>query len=810
MAKRSAVKLAALRRSLKPETWERRVAAAQAQVALIEAIERAKQEGGTYQQALSRLAPDMGQSTYRKRRARLRADGLEGLILARPGPAKPKTRTPEVEQAICILRRAVPDMIAKRISALVKEQTGITPSNATICRVLQAAGLNHPRGRRKRAKAKEPEPEGKGEELHCAGAALIDIVDDLLGYSRRMAAATSSAAQVLPAPLDGAVLRDEDRGRTGSGCFTAKYNQRRAKDGAGLGRAFRSVRDTRSEVNLRGLRLIRARRATLVRKWKSLVMSPVLTPTGKPVDLGDYRGGHAIREIAGIPYQPSTLDRHLRELKYAGMAEALCKAHDSFWQDVKIPAPASAEAEEAPTPSVYLDGVGEALNTRHFTRAGKVSNTGRVMPCLHQIFVHDEMGNPVLWRTFSGGASLISHTMPLLDELVARKGKNWLTGRLVVIDREGNSVGLFKKYDARDPVVYYVTILQDNQVDLGKIEDLTAWSPYRNGDEIAEGYAYLRDSHDRNGPLYRVRVIVIRRRTKGTLTVLATNSPVKAFPAVTVADAYFHRWKAQELRFRTANQATRFKRIQGFGKRLVPNTSVLVELTRLRTQRQKVMAQIARKHDELLAAEEEARVAKLQLNVAKARRKRQDNLVSEQLAAPAPDREKLESRIEVTQDERQRYSDAQSAVQAAAAKVLDQQDKLVNLAEKVPAIDGEIAKNESRKEIYEADTELQGIVTASKLGFVQLCQVTLLLFFAGMRISVERFIREVLQLPGTRTFDGMIEMISIKASRNLRTMEAVDTACQRVNALGVVRDGRVVQFSVDWSGLARKRGEKGP
>jgi hypothetical protein len=79
-----------------------------------------------------------------------------------------------------------------------------------------------------------------------------------------------------------------------------------------------------------------------------------------------------------------------------------------------------------------------------------------------------------------------------------------------------------------------------------------------------------------------------------------------------------------------------------------------------------------------------------------------------------------------------------------------------------------------------------------------------------MRISIDRFIREILQLPGTRVLDGAIEMIRIKASRNPDIMEAVDAACQRVNALGVVSNGRIVQFSVDWSGLARMRGGKGP
>jgi flagellar biosynthesis GTPase FlhF len=360
--------------------------------------------------------------------------------------------------------------------------------------------------------------------------------------------------------------------------------------------------------------------------------------------------------------------------------------------------------------------------------------------------------------------------------------------------------------------VLFVTILRDNQVDLGKIEDLTPWQPYRDGDEIAEGYAYLRDSHDKrkDAPRYRVRVVVIRRRTKGTLTVLATNSPAETFPAVVVADAYFHRWKAQELRFRTANQATGFKRIQGFGKRLVPNASALKELARLRGQRQKVETQIGRKQADLRAAQEKDRTAKLQLNAAKARRKRQDNLVAEQLSAPVPDREKLESRIETTQDERERFSAAEKAVRAAAAKVQEQSAKLANLTEKLPAIDDEIAKQESRKEIYEPDTELQGIVTASKLGFVQLCQVTILLFFAGIRISVSRFIREVLQLPGTRFLDDSIERVCIKASRNRKVMEAVEAACERANALGVVRNGRIVQFSVDWSNSARMEGGTGP
>lgn len=61
MAKRSPAKIQALRR--KPETWRKRVEAAEAQAAAIAAIERARAEGATEPEALARFAPDWHRST---------------------------------------------------------------------------------------------------------------------------------------------------------------------------------------------------------------------------------------------------------------------------------------------------------------------------------------------------------------------------------------------------------------------------------------------------------------------------------------------------------------------------------------------------------------------------------------------------------------------------------------------------------------------------------------------------------------------------------------------------------------------------
>ncbi len=73
MPKRTPATIQALRRSLKPETWKRRVEVAEAQAAILEAIEQARTEGATEPEALARFALDWHRSTYHGRRRRYRA-----------------------------------------------------------------------------------------------------------------------------------------------------------------------------------------------------------------------------------------------------------------------------------------------------------------------------------------------------------------------------------------------------------------------------------------------------------------------------------------------------------------------------------------------------------------------------------------------------------------------------------------------------------------------------------------------------------------------------------------------------------------
>jgi len=812
--KLSSAQLRALRAGLKPETWSARVKRAEEMAAIVEAIDRLRSAGLTEDEALAQVAPDLHPSTYHGRRRRWKAAGVEGLINKRPGWL-PQKVTPEVRLAVCMARRFDPQIPVPRIIDGIEAQFGIRLGESTVRAVLHEAGLSRPPGG-------GPRTPKESEDLEFGGAVFFQLADQELCCSKAMAEAILNVARNAPEP-DPELLVSDDAGRDEGGRFTAAYNASRAKgEPGGLGPAFRSVDEKRRETDLRKRRVVQESAETIERKVKVLLALPLLTEAGKTIEVSDWRGSRGVAEFAGAPYTGETLERFWRDLKYLGAADPLAEAHARFWIAHEPPGPEGAPAAL----QVYVDGVSKPLWTAKFTRCGKVSATGRVQPCLDMVLVNTGAGTPIFFQTFSGHASLVKQTVPLLDKLEALMGEGWMADKLTVIDREGGSAGLLKAFDAggRD----LVTMLRDGQVELDDVEELSTWEPYDEGrEEIADGFAWLNDTHDKNAP-YRARVAILRR-PDGETSVLASTarrpaaSPDDggeddaipegltrpAYTAAELADAYFRRWQRQELRFRTVNQATRFKRNFGYGKKLVVNATVLTELDKKRSHRNRLVGRIARREEGLKEAREALRVAKLRVNAAKARQARQDDLVDGELAARRPNKQALQARVESAKAERTRKDEAQAAVAEADKRVVEEDAKLQKDRKRLPRLDAEIRDLESRKGIYQADTEMDRIATTFKLWFVLICEYMLRDYFGGMRISLSGLMRQILSLPGTRTLEGSVEHIRLLASPNREIMSAVEQACERLNERRIVRDGRTVRISVIWSKEARKRGAKG-
>lgn len=788
--------LEALKRAWPAAVWEKRWAQAQSRLAVVQAVEAAKDNGMEEVSALYLFGGDMDRSTYRGQLRRFQADGLAGLLDKRRLPTpEPLKATPAVRDVISAMRLADPNVPVERIAEVLASRFATTLSPAVIKRVLLEEGLNRPRGGGlgfQAAKSTE-------QEWLYAGAEFLRLADEELGYGAAMTSVITAAAREVVAA---AALPAEPTlvvGRDAAGHFTAESNASHRKGEAALGPAWRSVELKREEVDLGARRLATEAPATVAGKVSALLAVPYLTDTGRALALDTYQAHAGLAEIGGTAYAGSTLDRFLRDLKYLGLGQTLVEAHARFW--------VANEPDGDTKPAalcLYLDASNKALWTDKFTRCGKVSASGRVMPCLEQALVHTGMGTPLYWHATSGHESLVKQAVPLLDRLEALVGSDWMVGKILVIDGEGAALDLLRALDTAKRE--YVTILRESQVSSPDVvEGLTSWAPYRDDDEIAEGTFTL--AAKSKAP-YQVRVVLLRRVRAGHLTVLATSVPRETFDAREVADAYFARWPKQELRFRTFSQGAHFKRIHGYGKQLVTNVTVITKLDKLAVQVKRLQKRVEGQEAVVATAYAALKEARQAVKKVEARRAKQDGQMAAVMFQEVPNPDVVCRQVDTLITERDRLAEAQSraaetlsAHGAAVAKLSALRDKLPELVEKEAVLT-------ARKTIYQADTELDLVMTTFKLGFTLLAEAALRRYFGGNRMSLDGFIRYVLAAPGTKVEDAKTVTIRFKPSPNKQVQAALVAACSHVTSLERRRGGKVLRLEVAEPPDGRKKRSK--
>lgn len=775
--------------------WEQRLAEAQVRLATIEAVEAAIASGMSEVRALVEVGGSLHRSTYRGQLRRLQVGGLAALFNKRPPPPPEELKaTPAVKALICAMRLADPNVGVERIAEVLASRFETTLSPTVIKRVLGVEGLNRSPGGKRFLPAKPTE-----EELLFAGAEFFRMADEELGYGPALAEVITTCAREIAAASPRPETPSVAVGRDERGHFTAESNAANAKGEESLGPAFRSIDDKRRESDLGARRLASAAPATVADKVTAVLALPYLTDTGRAVGIDTYRARTGIVEACGTAYASSTLDRFLRDAKYLGLGQPLVEFHAGFWQAHEPVADTKAAAM-----CIYLDASNKALWTNKFTRCGKVSSNGRVMPCLEQAFLHTGMGTPLYFQTFSGHESLVKQAMPLLAKTEALVGSDWMAGRILVIDGEGAAMDLLRQLDAAGRE--YVTILREGQVSGPEVvRDLTAWVPHREFEEIAEGNFTL---GAKGKTPYDVRVVLLRRVRAGQLTVLATSVKPETFDASEVADAYFDRWPKQERRFRTFSQGAHFKRIHGYGKQLVTNIAVVNKLDKLAIQRKRVDKRRETLDAVLIVARKARQKARRAVNLTKARRKLSDNRVAFELSAKRPNPKVVAARVEEGHAERDRSAQAHERLRLADEAVVRAEAEEVVLKEKAAELAERATELESRRTIYQADTELDMIMTAFKLGFVLVAEAALRMYFGGMRMSLDGFIRHILTIPGTRITDTKTVTIRFKPSPDKKVQAALVAACARVTAFERRRDGKLLRMEVE-DPVDRKQRSKG-
>jgi len=102
----------------------------------------------------------------------------------------------------------------------------------------------------------------------------------------------------------------------------------------------------------------------------------------------------------------------------------------------------------------------------------------------------------------------------------------------------------------------------------------------------------------------------------------------------------------------------------------------------------------------------------------------------------------------------------------------------------------------SRRRIFTVDVELDEIMTAFKLTFMNLCKV-LMKDYLGVRMELDTLVESILTLPGERVCTKTTEVIRIyRQPRDNRAIEAVTRACKKLTQLEMTRGDRRLSFEV--------------
>ena len=540
--------------------------------------------------AVLRKFPKGSRANLRRWRDRYKEFGFDGLVDWRVPPVEPPMPK-QVEAAICGLRQANLNVDVAVIVQHVAKYHAYTTSETVVKRVLRANGLARRRGPVSGAVVCNE------QRLELGGMKLVEAALVGTGYLKALAVAVQEQLAEVPLPDEPSLGDLTDRDECGR--FLPSYNERyRKSEDDAIGPGFASVESKRVGLDPSRLHISGARYEIIEQKMLALMTSPLLG--GGRWDGIRAARGNLLEELCGFAYMPSTLDLFSRELKYVGVSNTLWEVHARIWLEQ------TAQWGNARNAAVlFVDATNKPVWTDLFSQSSKVSSVGKVMPALETVSFHSGYGVPLWMVTHSGRTPLVNAVPKLLDKL-SEINDGAEIDRIVVIDAEGNSVPFLKKLEKGPPARAWITRLKPELVDGKHIFNRTNYQAYRDGDRVRVGLVDLNDPEVKGGT-FRVRIVEIERRTKGTITYLGASTLLEErdWAAAEISDLYFERWPMQEADFRAVNQALGFKQVHGYGKQLVDNVAVVTKLDELAQKITKEQEQVALRSEDTTLQQKE-------------------------------------------------------------------------------------------------------------------------------------------------------------------------------------------------------------
>jgi transposase len=765
---------------LSREVRETRLADARDREKLVKGVEeRPKKE--SERKAIVRLGGGIDRSSFRRWQKKWKAHGLDGLLDWRMPAMSPMPEL--VRQAICTLRRADPNLDVRVIAAHLAKHHGFEAGETTIKAVLRREGLSRRRG------PASGDPHMGEVRLELAGMKLIEAACIETGYLTTLGTGIVHLAASTQTPSSALPMDPSDRDDNGR--FKTEYNERyRKESGAVIGPGYASVETTRREKDPARFHLNHVGAKNIERKLWALLVSPLLG--GGRWDGIRVSRGELLGELCGFPYMPATLDQFTRELKFLGVSSTLWEIHARLWLEQT-----KQWGGARSTAVLYVDETNKPVWTNLFSHASKVSNVGRVMPSLEVVAFHSGYGVPLWMVTHSGRAPLVRVVPSLLNQLEATL-EGAQVGRLIVIDAEGNSIPFLKGLEEGTPERAWVTRLRPSWVEGKAIFNRTNYRPYRDGDRIRIGVA---DFNDPDGGMFRMRVIEIERRSKGTVTYLGASLRLleREWSAIELADVYFDRWPNQEANFRAVNQAVGSKDVHGYGKQWVDNVTVVTEIDKLQKERVRLQAAAEQQQSALSVTEEHHKEDQKILRRREGRQETLTRSIDANIATGArltPALQRLSAeRASLTQEIGRRITSLARRSKSAAR----QSSRLDNTRERIDAGVTRQSALESRKKIFRHDVELDSLFALLKVGLVLLVTFVLKEYLGDARMEPLTFLERLATLPGRLRSTSELDIVTFDYNqRDPDVMALLIAQCETINGRRLrTHSGRVLRIQVD-------------
>lgn len=469
------------------------------------------------------------------------------------------------------------------LCAMLQDQLGVDVGVDTVRRALDRL-----LPKRRRPRIGRPRKRGPRVTLNSLGGfELIIAVAHHLKWPARPAKVTSDAIRVRMRKLrsNGPALHDE-AGRN-AGRFTKAYNRRpdvRA-------RRFASVSGKRETKKWESMKVMQDSTAVIARKSIALLCLPVLTNNGSVRNF-DRAPGELLQHLCGFDYKRATIAKFLAELKYLGVSEPLLRDLPEFWRHCWGD---DVSKNAGPLLCYYVDGNIKPVWSSKRVKQSKVTMLGRVMGCLEAVFIHDGLGHPVYFETYSGHAPMGEYILGLFekieDAIMKVPGTRTKVCRAIVMDSASNSVKTLRAF-ADQTKYHYITSLDDNQWSPRKICQRSYKLRYRYGKaNLHDTRIELADSKA-DKYLIAPRAIVIdwdqTKRREAKRTVLVTSIPKEVADGSEVVRAYFRRWPAEERWFKGAKASVSLNRVCGYGRQLETNERVEAEVKKLDAKQRKL------------------------------------------------------------------------------------------------------------------------------------------------------------------------------------------------------------------------------